>query len=339
MAMKSLWLLVLVVGMVALAGCGKTVDTAATTVPAKDTDDRGVNPLRDIFDQGFTYAMEGDYDKAIAEITKIIQSNPKNGTAYLLRGHLHALNKNFAKAISDYIRAIRLTPENAEAYVSRGLIHSRHQDYDSAAADFDKAIELGSEDWEVYIGRGAILVLTDEFERSIEDLDKAIELNPNLAYAYRLRGIAYSTHKEDFESAIADFDKAIALSPDDAEAYRARGLAWFLSEEYEKAVADFDSAIALDPDIDKPRSFRSLIEVLRTGSLSGWDCTQQSEWVKEDEKGTIVDIYDIEETHRSPERLECIGRARLHSGVDIVVIFQIDSNGDNSYELTESLAN
>ena len=219
------------------------------------------------------------------------------------------------------------------------LIHSIDEEYDSAVADFDKAIELGSEDWEAYIGRGAILVLTDEYERGIEDLDKAIELNPNRAYAYRLRGIAYLTHKEDFESAIADFDKAIALGPDDAEAYQARGLAWFLEEEYDKAITDFDRAIALDPDRDKPRSFRSLSEVLQTGSLSGWDCTQHSEWVKEDEKGTIVEIYDIEETHRSPERLECIGRARLHSGVDAAVIFQIDSNGDNSYELTESLAN
>ena len=101
-AMKALWLLVLVVGIAALAGCEKATDTAATSipakdtattatiVPAKDTDDRGVNPLRDIFDQGFTYAMEGDYDKAIAEITKIIQSNPENGAAYLVRGHLHA---------------------------------------------------------------------------------------------------------------------------------------------------------------------------------------------------------------------------------------------------------
>ena len=338
-ARKSLWLLVLVVAIVGLAGCGKATDTAATSVPAKDADDRGVNPLRDIFDQGFTYAMEGDYDKAIAEITKIIQSNPENGTAYLLRGHLHASNKDFAKAISDYNRAIRLTPENAEAYVSRGLIHSRHQDYDSAVADFDKAIELGSEDWEVYIGRSAILVLTDEFERSIEDLDKAIELNPNLAYAYRLRGIAYSTHSEDYDRAIADFDKAIALSPDDATAYQARGMTWFLAEEYDKAIADFDSAIALDPDIAEARSFRRLSEVLRTGSLSGWDCVQHSEWVKEDEKGTIVEIYDIEEIYRSPERLECIGRAKLQNGVDAAVIFQIDSNGDNSYELTESLAN
>ena len=225
------------------------------------------------------------------------------------------------------------------AFSSRGVIHSRNEDYDSAVADFDKAIELNPEYAEAYFGRGAILVHTDEYERGIEDLDKAIELNPERASAYRLRGIAYITHKEDFESAIADFDKAVALSPDDATAYQARGMTWFLKEEYDKAVADFDSAIALDPDIDKPRSFRSLTEVLRTGSLAGWDCAQQSEWVKEDEKDAIIEIYDIEETYRSSERLECIGRAKLQNGVDVAVIFQMENNGDNSYELTESLAN
>ena len=378
-AVKSTWLPMLTLFVVALAACGEAADTAAvaapseeptataamaqdvigtvvptmaptiepepievataTSVPANVREDHGVNPLRDITMQGLTYAMEGDYDKAIAEFTKVIQSTPQNWAAYLFRGQLHAANGDYAKAISDHNRAIILNPELSEAYSSRGVIHSEADDQDSALADFDKAIELDSENAQAYFGRGAILVFTDEFERGIGDLDKAIELNPHQPSAFRIRGIAHVTHSEDYERAISDFDKAIALNSEDSEAYQARGFAWFLSEEYDKAITDFNRASALDPEINKLLDYRKLSEVLRDGSLVGWSCALHSEWLKVDKGDTIAEIYDVEETHRSPERIECIGRAELQGGGHAPITFQMESNGDNSYELTESLAN
>ena len=310
-----------------------------TSAPANIRDDRGINPLRDITIQGLTYAMEEDYDKAIVEFTKVIQSNPQNWAAYLLRGQMHAANGDYAKAISDHSRAIFLNPESSEAYSSRGVVHSEAGDHDSAVADFDKAIELNPENAQAYFGRGAILTRTDEYERGILDLDRAIELNPNQPSAFRMRGIAYATNKADYERAISDFDSAIALDAADAETYLGRGLAWFLSEKYDEAIEDFDVAIALNPELDEPLDYRKLSEVLRDGSLMGWSCTQQSEWLKVGNDDTIVDIYDVEETYRSPERMECIGRAQLRNGGDAAITFQMKSNGDNSHELIESLPN
>lgn len=309
----------------------------ATSVPAKVREDHGINPRRDITIQGLTYAMEGDYDKAIAEFTKVIQSNPQSSAAYLIRGKLHAEKGDHAKAISDHNRAIRLNPGSSVAFSSRGLIYSDMEDRESALTDFDKAIELNADNAEAYFGRGAILVLTEDFESGIEDLDRAIELNPHQPSAFRMRGIAYATGSEDYERAIADFDRAIALHPDDAVAYQARGLAWFLSKEYDEAIADFDKAVALDPEIGKPLDYRKLSEVLRDGSLEGWSCVQQSEWLKVDNGDTIVEIHDIEETYRSRERLECIGRAKLQGGRDAAITFQMKSNGDNSHELSDGL--
>lgn len=361
-AVKTTWLPMIILLVITLAGCDTAADTAATalhaneptatvlvpepvevespaSVPARVGEDRGINPRRDITIQGLTYAMEGEYDKAIAEFTKVIQSNPQSSAAYLLRGRLHAEKGDHAKAISDHNRAIRLNPESSGAYSSRGLIYSGMEDRESALADFDKAIELNAENAEAYFGRGAILVLTDEYERGIGDLDRAIELNPSQAAPFRLRGIAFATHKGDYERAISDFDSAIALNSENAESYQARGLAWFLSKEYDKAIADFDRATALDPAIGESLDYRKFSEVLREGSLEGWSCVQQSEWLKYDIGDTIVEIHDIKETYRSRERLECIGRAEFQGGGDAAITFQMKSNGDSSYELSDSLAN
>ena len=102
---------------------------------------------------------------------------------------------------------------------------------------------------------------------------------------------------------------------------------------------DFDMAIALNPELGDPLDYRKHSEVLQDGSLVGWSCVQQSEWLKVDNDDTIVDIYDVEETYRSPERLECIGRAQLQNGGDAAITFQMKSNGNNSHELIETLPN
>ena len=375
-AVKSKWLPMTILVAFALAGCSGVSGTDVTSVPAAEPtvlaqgvtgtvvptmapaansepievatatsgpervrEDHGINPLRDITLQGLAYASEGEYDKAIVEFTKVIQSNPQNWAAYLMRGKIHAENGNHVKAISDHNRAIRLNPESSVAYSSRGLIYSGMEDRESALADFDKAIELNAENAEAYFGRGAILVFTDEYEDGIGDLDKAIEINPDQPSAFRMRGIAYAAGSADYERAISDFDEAVALNSEDAETYLARGLAWFLLKEYDKAIADFDRAAALDPAIGEPLDYRQLSRVLRDGSLEGWNCAQHSEWLKVDNDDTIVDIYDIEETYRSPDRIECIGRAELQGGGDAAITFQMKSNGDASHELTESLTN
>jgi Tetratricopeptide repeat len=91
----------------------------------------------------------------------------------------------------------------------------------------------GSRSW-IYDSRGLAFTLdkrqkvaTIDVSRAhgtIADFDKAIELDPNDAYAYYSRGLAYE-EKGDLDRAIADFAKLIELNPKYAPAYNDRGLA------------------------------------------------------------------------------------------------------------------
>ena len=63
-----------------------------------------------------------------------------------------------------------------------------------------------------------------EYQAAINDYTRAIALDPDDAFAYNNRGLAYG-NIDDFQAAIRDYDKAIALDPDDAEVYNNRGLA------------------------------------------------------------------------------------------------------------------
>ncbi len=68
-----------------------------------------------------------------------------------------------------------------------------------------------------------------------------IRLNPDKAYAYIGRGLAYA-NKGEHDKAIADYTEAIRLNPKYAEAYNNRGLAYRDNGNQTKAEADFAKA-------------------------------------------------------------------------------------------------
>jgi tetratricopeptide (TPR) repeat protein len=78
-------------------------------------------------------------------------------------------------------------------------------------------------------------------DSAIRDLSDAIRLNPNLTFAYTLRGSAYA-EKGNFDQAISDYDEAIRLDPNFALAYENRGRAYLQTGNSAKANADFATA-------------------------------------------------------------------------------------------------
>ncbi|WP_072622333.1 tetratricopeptide repeat protein [Spirulina major] len=81
---------------------------------------------------------------------------------------------------------------------------------------------------------------------AIDLWSQAIEIDPNFAYAYYNRGLAYSNLKR-YEEAITDYTSAIEIDPNDASAYYNRGNAYNALKRYEEAIADYTSAIDIDP--------------------------------------------------------------------------------------------
>ncbi len=86
---------------------------------------------------------EETLEKAIADHTKIIELTPCDGFAYFFRAEIYAQNKATHKeAIEDYNRAIELEPENSDFYFCRAEFYSENNEEEKAEADYLKAEEL-----------------------------------------------------------------------------------------------------------------------------------------------------------------------------------------------------
>lgn len=94
--------------------------------------------------KGLEYLQGGKYNEAIAELTSVIEADPKNAVAYYNRGLAYNKIQKSGKAILDYAKAIELDPKNAEAYYNRGIVYYYRDELDMAIADWTRTIEIDS---------------------------------------------------------------------------------------------------------------------------------------------------------------------------------------------------
>ena len=212
-----------------------------------------------------------NYDKAIADCTKIIELDPRNARAYYGRGWAYEKKGEWDKAIADYSKIIELEPENALAYQNRGLAYESTGKLDKAITDYTKVIGLDSKNAQAYCDRGYVYYDKNKFSRAVADLEKCLELNPKIDDAEQIRqdiakikklkdffapqeaeayygdGLCHSRWG-DYDKAIADFSMAIKIDPKFARAYYGRGWAYEKKGEWDKAIADYSKAIEFDPE-------------------------------------------------------------------------------------------
>jgi len=70
--------------------------------------------------RGLAYLQKGELDKALADFSRAIQLNPKDGPSRANRGIAYARQGDLDKAITELTESIRLEPGDVSAYDYRG---------------------------------------------------------------------------------------------------------------------------------------------------------------------------------------------------------------------------
>ena len=156
----------------------------------------------------------------------------------------------------------------AKLTLNSGKSHIKARRYNDAINKLTKAIELDPQLAEAYRQRGIAYRRIKKPGSAIVDCTKAIELQPKWAEAYRNRGNAYKD-KKDYGKAIADFSKAIELNPDGAETYYNRGRTYHLQHDEKRAIADLERCLELNPRREHARKLLNHIKGKGQGKSSG----------------------------------------------------------------------
>ena len=133
------------------------------------------------------------------------------------------------------------------AYRERGRKQSSTQNQCQAERTYSQLIELDPSNDQARSARRWIRFELGKWEGIVEDSSQLITRNPDVAYHWTWRGVAYSRLGQN-EKALADYSRAIELTPGNADYWLNRGTCYDELGQRDKAIADLSQAIKLKPN-------------------------------------------------------------------------------------------
>lgn len=123
------------------------------------------------------YRLAGEYDKALADASRLIELIPEEVYGYYTRGWIYELMGNDEAAMADYNQGIEIDNSYAYIYLMRGEQYLKMGETELAKADFERVLEL---DTEVTDGscRHYALHFLDRDNEAIEWIERIIETDP-----------------------------------------------------------------------------------------------------------------------------------------------------------------
>jgi len=159
-----------------------------------------------------------DKKTAIADFTRAIDTSEHPGADLFFRRAQDLIAiEDFTKAIPDLTKTIEGNPRFEKAFMLRGDAYSRTRQHEKAIVDFNTYVRLTGGDGQSYLKRAGQYMQLCQFARAVHDYSEALRFDVNLPEALQNRSTAYTRLGKPL-LAIHDANELIK-----EKGYRARG--------------------------------------------------------------------------------------------------------------------
>jgi tetratricopeptide (TPR) repeat protein len=191
------------------------------------------------------------YDLAIAIYHAIPPSSPYFRMAQIQAGlDEQRLGKN-DDAIADLKKLVATDPKDSEAWVALGDTYRTSDKFADAVDAYDhaeKAIARPSKrDWPMFYARAMSKEKLKQFEGSETDIQTALRLSPEQPELLNYLGYSWVDRGRNIPEALAMLEKARSLRPYDGYIVDSVGWAYFQLGRYEDAAKTLEAAVLLVP--------------------------------------------------------------------------------------------
>ncbi len=121
---------------------------------------------------------KGNGEEAIKLADQALAIDKTNIGGWVLRASVHAAIEQFDKAVADYTKVIELDPKAAGAYQRRGEVNFKAGRIKESIADFDKYLEFNPEAVPHHWQRGLSYYYSGEFDKGVKQFDVHKTVNP-----------------------------------------------------------------------------------------------------------------------------------------------------------------
>ena len=210
--------------------------------------------------RGEAYALEKNYDAAMALFTRVQASSPHWAVPYFDRASIMLDCGEFQPALDELNKAISYQARMPLFYLVRSLAHYRLGDLESAHKDQDLAVQLSPEDTLVMADIN-LMLYEGNLDWAQDYYSRFLSKNPWNGLA--LHGLADACRmNNEHELAIGYYTRAMEINPQEARLYLGRGKSYLKLNEVEKAKADFQKAPTVTEKLHLKKQAEELINKL-----------------------------------------------------------------------------
>lgn len=211
-----LLILVLVIGP-QLFGCQSKSDQAdlakkGLTLPLAEGDALVMKGLKSYKQSHFEVA-EAQFEAALNKPRKEYQTEE----VLVLLGNVYQEMRQFDKALLQFQKALETNPQYYTAWVNQGIIYRITKKPDEAERCYKEALKMAPNDPYLLTSLGALSVTKKEYSDAIALLKKSIHLDPTLNVSYGNLAFAYA-EMGDIENANQFLDLAVEHGYQNAQA-------------------------------------------------------------------------------------------------------------------------
>ena len=222
---------------------------------------------------------------AFSLVNKAIANDPRESSAYFVRGILHSNSTEYEKALADFSTAVKLEPRWVSAYYFRADVLSQLGHYRLAIQDYDRIIALnprvvafrlvtesgrlrdyfsGKDDEiisieDMYFLRGKAKVALGNKKAALQDLEIASKLDPTDTQALSMKAELQSEAGQS-KKAIDSLSASVKIDKDNWQMLASRARVYEAQKDYRKALDDYTHIIAAQPKEPGAYFFRAQLE-------------------------------------------------------------------------------
>jgi tetratricopeptide (TPR) repeat protein len=224
--------------------------------------------------RGTAFAGRGDFDRAIADLTRACGLEPTNPEYFFERGQVYWRNKDPEKAIADFNRVVELKPDHVPALMSRAQLRINAKNIPEARADLDAIDKIAAKPAEVRYEMAFAYERANLLPSAIAQFDlwiPAHDEDSRLVAALNGRCHAKAMLGQDLAGALKDCNSAVSRAGKNANAALLdnRALVRFRLGDFDKSIADYSAALKLQPNAAWPLYGRGIAELRSKKSKDG----------------------------------------------------------------------
>lgn len=241
--------------LMVLAGCATTGSSDKSTMAVG------------YYDRGISHLQMKDYEKAIVEFQRSIETDPKNKMSYYAMGMTYDMMGKYVEAEKYYKESIDIDSDFSDAHNSLGTIYMKQKKWKEALKSFQKALgnKMYSTPNITYVNMGDVYFTLDDYPKAIEAYREAKRYATQDYIIYRL-GMAL-LKAGNAKEAVGVLQEGVALTPKNPDMRLSLAQAFLQAGDKRSALAEFRKAVEVAPKSDAARTAKDYIVTLETNAV------------------------------------------------------------------------